>query len=266
MASALTGAAGDEPGLALVSAALPFVSHLIFRRIFDRSRQRRNIVKLHQIGRHRDDRIGQRCTYDIKAGKFNARIFILAGNPHPRSAGFRDVAKLQVVVRRVDYFVDRGCPQRKTHTLTNKSELRCIANSNAKALIHGRIAFPVCLNDSKGVLRAQEAIINIECIDDMNDHRCRTSERGVLFSSCRDAHHGTIIRGLVRQQVITALVQLCATILKRDRHILCFGFAERVLVSVPPVHLHVAVRQLHLVVIGNVDVAGDHTFVIADAC
>ena len=161
MASALAGAAGDEPGLTLVCAALPFVSHLIFRRIFDRSRQRRKIVKLHQIGRNRDDRIGQRCTYDIEAGRFSTRILVLTGNPYPRSAGFRDVAELQVVVRWVNYFVNWGRPQRIVHTLANKGELRRVAKGNTKVLIHGGIAFPVCLDGSKGILHAQEAVIDI---------------------------------------------------------------------------------------------------------
>ena len=189
MASALTGAAGDEPGLALVSAALPFVSHLIFRRIFNRSRQRRKIVKLHQIGRNRDDRIGQRCTYDIEASGFDARILILADNPHPRSSRFRDVAELQVIVRRVDHFVNRGCPQRIAHASMNKRKLRRVSKGDAKSLIHGRITFPVCLDGSKGILHAQEAVIDVKCIDNVNDHRFRASERGIIFGSCRDTHH-----------------------------------------------------------------------------
>ena len=241
MTSALAGAAGNEPGLALVSAALPFVSHLIFRRIFYRGRQRRKIVKLHQVGRNRDDRIGQRCTYDIEAGRFCTRILILTGNPDPGSAGFRDVAELQVIVRRVDHFVNRGCPQRIVRILANKDELGRVAKGDAKALIHGRIAFPVCLDGSKGILHAQEAVIDVECINNVNDHRFRASERGIIFGGCRDTHHRTIIGGLIRHRVIAALGQLRATILKRHRHILCLGFAERILVSVPPVHLHVAV-------------------------
>ena len=241
MASALAGAAGDEPGLALVSAALPFVSHLVFRGIFDRGRQRRNIVKLHQIGRHRDNRIGQRCTYDIEAGRFSTRILVLTGNPYPRSAGFRDVAELQIIVRRVDHFVNRGCPQRIVCTLANKDELRRVAKGNAKVPIHGRIAFPVRLYGSKRILHAQKAIINVECIDNVNDHRFRADKRGIHISGCRNTHHRTIIRGLIRHRVIAALGQLRATILKRHRHILCLRFAERVLVSVLPVHLYVAV-------------------------